>query len=434
MDARSAEDAAATTALTGDQARAAFFKAADDQLREGGIMHSELIVARMKGSLTNANLIDLMRAWAQSREYPLNSLTYGQFGGFALMLLGPMLGFASLGVFSAWSYKGRGAGPVVGAIFAIASIAMVYYGWTFFRNARMRRRECVERANTICPECHEPVSTATGACPCGYLDKNARSDVAPGTYQKALEIETAGGKRSFATEDEVRAAILAGTLSRSMQVSQKAEPVTTTDTQSPDPQVPQIRASVGDFAGSSFALRSLYEPVWAHSIRGLWVGVVVGICFWLAQLAWTMFYIVDNPVIGGVIIVYLLLIVRLVLPANTNWVLSRIIWGTVPTIIVILSVNYGIGTVFVNIGRGLVMQFGAIVAGSLFGGLLGIMVGTLVGVARKNKIETAPDATDEGRGPIKKGLLIPALLFAVLVTLYVIVYIPWMTGVIERAT
>ena len=434
MDSQGAEAATAATVLTEDQARTEFFKAADAQLREGGFMHSELIVAGIKGNMANANLIDLMRGWAQSRQYPLNSLFYGQFGGVALMIVGPVLGIASLAIFGAWTSSGRGAGPVVATILAIASVTMMYYGWQFFGNARRKRQECVERANTICPECHEQVSRTTMACPCGYLNKNARSDIAPGTFQKALEVETAKGKRSFATEDEVRAAILDGTLSRTMKVSQAASPATSTDTQSTDAKVSLASASVGELAGSSFALRSLYQPVWAHSVRGFWIGVVAGISFWLAQLAWTMFFVVDNPIIGSVLILYLLLIVQAVLPAQQNWVLSRIIWGVVPLIVVMLSVNFGIGTVFQHIGRGLMMQFGAIVAGAMFGGLLGIMVGTLVGIVRRNRVETAPDATDEGRDPVIKGLLIPAALFAMLVMLYVGVYMPWMKGVIERAS
>lgn len=421
-----------TTTLTEEQARQVFFKAADEHLREGSYFHSELIVARIEGGLGDVNLVKLMYAWAESRGYPLKSLLWRQFGGIAMLLIGSLMAFVSLSFIAILIQGRRGPDAALVTFLAVLSIVLIGGGWSLFKKVRRERKAHIEKANTICPECDKPVASVTQVCPCGYLNTTPREAVADDTFQTAWEVETPAGLRTYETLSELRAAILNGTISRSMKVNQIVEDTATAGTENADTEKTPQPLNVGDIATGSFQLRSLYQPVWAHTIRGLWIGIVAGISLWLAQLAIAMFFVVNNPIIGGVIVVFLILIFQGVLSAKLNWVVSKILWGAIPGIIAILTVNFGIGAVFQNIGRGLSMQFGAILAGALFGGLLGMMIGTVVGLIRKDKIELAPDAIDEGRDPLTKGLLIPAAVFIVLVILYVYAFVPWMLGFMER--
>ena len=416
------------TPLTEEEVQKVFFKAADAHLREGSYFHSELIAARIDVDMGDANLPKLMYAWAKSREYPLLPLFYRHAGGLAMIIVGMFLAFVSLGL----SGSNRGPGAAVIAFLAILSIGLIVGGWVLFKKARQERKQHIERANTICPECDEAVDAATGVCPCGYLNTAPGEMVPEDKFQTAWKVETPAGPKTFETLSGVRTAILDGSISRSMTVVQiKEEGDSQSGEDAKSENAPQA-LTVDDVAAGSFELRSLYQPIWAHTMRGLWIGIVVGVSLWLAQLAITMFSVANNPIIGGVIVVFLILIVQGVLSAKMNWVVSRILWGAIPFIIAMMIVNFGIGTVIRNIGRGLTMQFGAVVAGALFGGLLGMMIGTIVGLIRKDKVQLAPDATDEGRDPLIKGLLIPSATFVVLVLLYVYLFVPWMVGVIER--
>lgn len=185
-------------------------------------------------------------------------------------------------------------------------------------------------------------------------------------------------------------------------------------------------------AMSSFPVRLLFEPIWAHTVRGAGLGAAVGIMFWLASG-------IHHSVVkemnfnAGVVFAFFLISLSYY-TVETIWrfkkegFLTKVFYATFIVLIVIFSLRIGFvptlrGVFFGFILRGVFFGFiGATLysfAGALAGVFPGMILGTIVGLVREGNLCRAPTAQPESRMTLFiKGIILPSVLFICVVWTY----------------
>lgn len=81
--------------------------------------------------------------------------------------------------------------------------------------------------------------------------------------------------------------------------------------------------------------------------------------------------------------------------------------------------KYGFKEVLRSTAMAFIAQLGAILAGAMLLVFPGMIVGTIVGLIRSKHIKKSPFLVPEGLSVFIKGILIPIILFAITVLLYI---------------
>jgi len=417
--------------------RRAFFEAADRTLREGGYVHSELIAQRAGVEIGGADLINLMREWSESREYPLSKIGWSRMGAILSGIVGAAGTFFGLAIAITARRISDGERTAIAVVTAIVVAALLTTAVRLWNSTSRLRQELIDRANSHCPECQSAVDTASGQCACGYLRTQPTAAIADGsttspTTPRAAdgpvpadpmplpvwELATDGGAQQLAGLDAIRDAILSGAVSGDDKARGPAPEGT-----DEEPAWQPVR----ELAESEFQLAVLFRPVWAHTMRAAGIGAAIGIGWWLLSLVVQAFTVMDNPVIGGLSLLMVWGIVNLALPPQVVFFSSRFLWGAVGLGSIAAFQNFGWAAVSQGLVPGLGMFAGAVFAGAIVGALLGMAVGTVVGFVRRERLETAPAAIREETTPLLvKGMVVPLLAVVVLVTVYVYWVLPWL--------
>jgi hypothetical protein len=157
---------------------------------------------------------------------------------------------------------------------------------------------------------------------------------------------------------------------------------------SKDKKVVTTSGTLRDVAKSVFSLDCLYRPVWAHAIRGIAWGAMVGIGLKLLDTVITLFVV--NPLLGFLMLVA---IASILIPRGGLFAVGAIIFITIKTG---GSINLYL------------MIMAAALAGALLGTLPGMAIGGLVGLIRSGSLPRAHDAVPEPGVPMLTAFLLPA--------------------------
>ena len=162
--------------------------------------------------------------------------------------------------------------------------------------------------------------------------------------------------------------------------------------------------TVKELVKSHFPTRCLYEPIMAHAIKGLTIGWIVGVALKALDTATTYFSV--NPTAGIIWIAFVGLILISMIPS-----LSKANLGAM-----------GIGFLAIYLGFGN-LWFGIIAVGivSFLGAApFGMAVGSIVGLIRRRKLPSAPDAEPEGGRAVLLGIVLPILWGIAFIALYLL--------------
>lgn len=202
-----------------------------------------------------------------------------------------------------------------------------------------------------------------------------------------------GATRQFHSEEDVRDAILQGEVPKEVLIrkvgASNGEETTTVEI----------------WAKSKPKLKALYAPVWALTMRGALVGLLVVAA--LKSLDTLVGLFAVNP---GAAIVWLLLGAGMVSP---KWKLQFIAGA------LYLSFQSGI-----SFGLLWGAWMGVFAFSAVFGISAGMAVGTIMGFLRYDRLPKAPDAANEGSKPLVFGFAVPLMAFVIAVGLYFQVFIP----------
>ena len=202
-----------------------------------------------------------------------------------------------------------------------------------------------------------------------------------------------GATRQFHAEEGVRGAILQGEVPKTALIRKVGA------------SAPDQTTTVEIWAKSKPKLKALYAPVWALTMKGAFVGlIVVGT---LKSLDTLIGLLAVNP---GAAIVWLLLGAGLISP---KWKLQLMAGA------LYLSFQSGI-----NFSLLWGAWMGVLTFTAVFGVSAGMAAGTLIGFLRLKNLPKAPDAANEGRKPLIFGFALPLAAFAVAATLYFQVLMP----------
>ena len=207
-----------------------------------------------------------------------------------------------------------------------------------------------------------------------------------------IEVQQSGKPIAvYDTAAKLREDILKGVVAK----TDKARTVTQTDKQAKaDPKWQTVEA----FALAHKELRSLYRPVWDYTLRFAWYGTLAGFAIKALDTTLLIGQIDDRALMAWLIVLGGLL-------ASAKWPMAF-----VPAVIIppMLGVK---ANLFITL-------MATALVGFLFGAPLGMIVGTVVGHAKKAKAMTAPDAEPEGRRPYLLGVVWPIAFLAALVPCY----------------
>jgi hypothetical protein len=172
----------------------------------------------------------------------------------------------------------------------------------------------------------------------------------------------------------------------------------------------ETKSTLSDFAGNHFALRTLYEPVWAYALAGLKWGAVVGIG--LKLLDTFILFASVNPALGFLFAV-----------AVGVCFIPRI--GTAGVIVLSIAMARftKVNLFFAGIGAALV--------GAALGCLPGMAIGGIVGFVRSASLPRASDAPAERPGLYLKAIVLPGVAGIALLVFYFSVVTPWLAGLLE---
>lgn len=211
------------------------------------------------------------------------------------------------------------------------------------------------------------------------------------TNDQIIEVELPNGKiEKFNSVNDLKDNIVCGSILKDFKVRQVLSSMS-------EKQKEKVEwANVEDFSEDLFELKTLYKPVWAHTMKGLFYGSVAGII--LKTLDTTYLFFSLDPTVG---FVWLLVIGSLFVK---KW------WA--PLAVVFFAMKIGIR---VNL---FVTVFSVALIGAVFGAPMGALIGTIVGYIRVNKIHRAPDAATEGLKPLLAGIMAPILSLGILIPFY----------------
>jgi len=190
--------------------------------------------------------------------------------------------------------------------------------------------------------------------------------------------------------DEVVDGIVAG----SVKKNYKIRPVSTSDEEFDWITIEQV-------CETEFNLKTLYKPISAHSMKGMFVGTFIGILLKALDTTIT-FFNVDSR-LGWLRLLFVVAI------------LSKRWW--IPAIVLLIAVKSGINIAGM-VGSLFITTLGVFLVGAVFGGPAGMLVGTIVGYLREKNLPRAADFTPEGKKPFLLGLVAPALFLGFLIPFY----------------
>ena len=176
-------------------------------------------------------------------------------------------------------------------------------------------------------------------------------------------------------------------------------------------------------SNTDFKLQTLYKPVWAHTMKGLFYGASAGMiifCLWgMIQLH----TVNQGASFFGFFLVAML--AKGIISSKGN-VLQLLATVAGYFFISLLLMLLEWATIIIPIFSG------SMVGGFLLGGSAGMILGTAVGHLRVTKLPKAPDVGFEGGRPYIIGLLAPIIVSVVLALSYVYWILPWATKVLSR--
>jgi hypothetical protein len=217
------------------------------------------------------------------------------------------------------------------------------------------------------------------------------STPAPGRGPR-LDVEVPfGPARTFDSVAGLRDAVLAGALPRSSRI----RTVTVAD----DGAVTEGSwTTIEAMASRRAELRAVYRPVWDHTMRFVSYGMIAG-CV-LKGLDTTVLLFSINPGLG---MAWLLVVGSLI--ASSRWPIA-------PLLAMFFCFKAGVAAnLFVTV-------LGVMAVGCALGAPAGMLIGTLVGHFRRDRLPVAPDAEPEGRRPYLLGAVLPAIGLLIAIPFY----------------
>ena len=208
-----------------------------------------------------------------------------------------------------------------------------------------------------------------------------------------FEVRLPGGAtRTFDSVQALQSAIMEGAITRSLEAK--------TITIGADKKRKESKeSSVEKIANSNAILRPLYRPIWDYTLKYITYGAIVFICLKAIDTTVTLF--IANLLVG---FLWLAVIGSVFLGKK---------WPAAPMVVIVGSVLLGlkVNLFFALLATSLV--------GFLFGAPVGMVLGTVVGFFRRTSRPRAPDASPEGMRPFYLGILLPVLVLAVEIPLYI---------------
>ncbi|HML12123.1 MAG TPA: hypothetical protein VK456_02380 [Xanthobacteraceae bacterium] len=280
------------------------------------------------------------------------------------------------------------------------------------------------------PAADQPGADEPGA------DKPAAEQAPPPRWEVQLPD---GTLRRAATPEELFPAILSGEIAGGLVCRAIPPPA-----KHGKKKVAKWRRVADSIGASSFAARLLFRPVWAHSLRGLEIGFVLGFVTWIVmniftgistalQLAGPQYdkqghYFAAKFAAYALVCIYWLLqslpLAAQAMPlpwlkSLSQQVAPRAFPIAAAGLLLLGIVSGNVSAVLTGILPGLASAFGSLVAGALAGGPPGMIVGTVVGLLRRGSQRTAPGWPPEELVPVLlKGVLLPMIVSAAAITLY----------------
>lgn len=203
-------------------------------------------------------------------------------------------------------------------------------------------------------------------------------------------------------------------------------------------------SSVADTVGKSgFEARLLFKLVWGHSLHGLLYGVILGFVLWLAmnifnslsaaiELHWignakAQYFSVKLTAYGiicGWWLAQAIPMVGEVIPwtwiKNLGGFVAPRAFKSAVICLFLVGMNNDVSAVFAGVFPGLSAAFGAMIAGTLVCGPPGMIIGTVIGMARRPKLQTAPGWRHEALHILLlKGVLLPLSISVAVVFIWI---------------
>ncbi|MGI6495005.1 MAG: hypothetical protein ACOX5G_02770 [Kiritimatiellia bacterium] len=203
---------------------------------------------------------------------------------------------------------------------------------------------------------------------------------------------------------EIRAAILAGNHTPDSRacVHSKGENGKWSET---------AKEPLSKLIDSTFKLRVLYRPVWAHAMAGLKWGVLVGIGLKLADTALMLASVEPGAALCFAIAVAAVFIPRI---------------GIIGVLVLAFVLGQFYEANFFLIG------LSSALTGAILGSLPGMALGGFIGLGRHKAIERAPGASPEDSTIAFKAAVLPLLGSVVVTLLYFFVVNPWLLSAVEE--
>jgi len=156
--------------------------------------------------------------------------------------------------------------------------------------------------------------------------------------------------------------------------------------------------TIAAMANRRTELRAAYRPIWDHTMRFVSYGMLAG-CILKGLDTTILLFSID----GGVGIAWLLVVGSLI--ASSRWPMA-------PLVAAFVCFKFGVAANF------FVTALGVVAVGCALGAPAGMLVGTLVGHFRKDRLPVAPDAEPEGVRPYLLGAVLPGIGLAAAIPSY----------------
>jgi len=213
-------------------------------------------------------------------------------------------------------------------------------------------------------------------------------------YQSGPEFQVSllsGKTQTYASPRDLREDILRGIVSKSMKAR-------TVAIDKNGKRKESKWSSVERIAAKNAELESLYRPVWAYTMKYLWYGTLAGFVLKALHTTLTIFAADETAGIVWLVVLGSLLFIKK--------------WPFAPVVAVIVSSRLVKANLFITV-------LATMLVGFVFGGPAGMVIGTLVGHSRKGSCPVAPDAEPEGLRPYLLGVVLPLIILAIAVPLYI---------------
>jgi tetratricopeptide (TPR) repeat protein len=242
------------------------------------------------------------------------------------------------------------------------------------------------------------------------------------------EAKTSEGRIGFIKFEDFIAAVMQGKVKPDTEVRELRHNLI--EARSP---LPSFRKLSESLAKMSFKARLLFEPpIWTHSVKGAAIAVQIGIITWLTMQAISIAPI--NPVISAFILIPTIWALYQYVPAQIKEPVHKVL-SKFPFLIILILIytlrQYNFEWIFKSAMIGLQAQLGAVLAGAILFVFPGMIVGTIVGAVRKQRLPRSPYAESDKPTVFVKGIIAPIIAFAAVIFLY-IQFVNWFTAWLER--